>query len=663
MRKYIFIIILLGLAVYANSTFNGFTWDDEFLIQKNPAIMSWQYAWTHFVLDLYHSFSNYYRPIQMITYMVDFSVWRLNPFGYHLTNIFLHITASVLLFLFLLMISKDKRVAAIGAVLYTVHPANTGVVTYIAGRADILTAIFMLLSLMFINAHFKARTAKAAIVYYAASLISFLMALLSKEVSVIFPALIFCYRLFFIDDSEVDRSRAAIKFNYMSWFIIAAGVYLILRSCALNFQELGLFESRYTLYSRLLTFSEAIIAYIGIIFFPVDLHMERSIPYAASFWEKGVLLSVIGLLLVIWLAIKIKRISKEAFFGLISFFILLLPVSNIFPMTHNLAEHWLYIPLIGMSLAAATLCVYLWDNKTKLQPFLAFLFAGYFIFFSYQTVDRNLDWRDNFTIYHHTIKYDPDSIKMLNNLGNLYHDRKDLKKAIEFHTKAVAVNPREHRTRLNLGIDYEDAGNLDEALKQYELSKTLRPDYALAYLRIGNIYLKTGNADKAAVFYKIAADYDEFEIDARNKLGNIYFDKGLYEKSRKVYEEILKIDPYASGAHNNLANALSRLGLNENAVKEYEKAIELEPTNAEYLFNLGTEYGKDKKYGDAINTLKEAHRLKPKHVATLINLGAAYFHKGDSVSAEKEWAKVLRIDPQNPIVKDYLKRIKKRMPE
>ena len=91
----------------------------------------------------------------------------------------------------------------------------------------------------------EAFNSKKAAGYYIASLISFLLALLSKEVAVIIPVLMVFYRRFFIDDAEAERSRMAIKFHYISWFLIITGVYLILRSHALNFQELGLFESKY----------------------------------------------------------------------------------------------------------------------------------------------------------------------------------------------------------------------------------------------------------------------------------------------------------------------------------------------------------------------------------------------------------------------------------
>ncbi|MBU4376952.1 MAG: tetratricopeptide repeat protein [Candidatus Omnitrophica bacterium] len=658
LRKYALIIVLLSIAVYANSAFNGFVWDDEFLITKNPSIMSWNYAWIHFVLDLYHSFSNYYRPVQMITYMVDFSFWRLDPFGYHLTNILLHAILSVLFFLFLFLISKDKRIALVGAALYAVHPAHTGAVAYIAGRADILAAIFMLLSFIFFDAHFRTAKPKKVRIYYIASLIFFILSLLSKEAAVIIPVLILFYRLFFVSSEEAERSRGIIKFHYISWFIIITGVYLILRSCALNFQELGLFESRYSLYSRLLTFQEALIIYLGIVFFPVGLHMERSIDYAVSLWDKNVLLSLAGVLLIILALVRVRKVSKEACFGAIFFFVSLLPVSNIFPMNSNIAEHWLYIPLMGAMIFVSFLGMHLWDNKISMRPVIASLFMGYLIFFAYQTVDRNLDWKDDITIYSHTLRYAPDSIKMLNNIGNLYHAKRDFKKSLEFHKKAVAANPQEHRTRVNLGITYEDMGDTDEALRQYQISKDFRPDYALAYLRIGNIYLKKGNIGKAALFFKIAVKYDEFNIDARNKLGNIYFDEGFYEKAMGAYKKILEIDPYAAGAHNNLANALSRLGEADKAIEEYKKAIELDPENPEYFFNLGTEYGKEGMHGEAIGALKDAHRLNPRYVPALLNLGTAYFQKGEFVSAKKEWKKVLILDPQNTLAKDYLKKIK-----
>jgi len=655
MRKYFLLIILLILAVYYNSFGNEFVWDDEFLIVSNPAIMAWRHAWLHFVLDIYHSFSNYYRPIQMITYMVDFSLWRLNPFGYHLTNVLLHILVLFSVFILFKLTTEDVRIAFAGTLFYAVHPAHTAAVTYIAGRADSLTTLFSLLSLISFHWHFKVQNKHKAMFLYIFSLVSFMLALLSKEIAVVFPGIILCYRLFFISDNEVEHTRGAIKFHYIWPFIVILGVYLILRSNVLNFLEVGHFESSYPLYSRLLTSLKAFSIYLGIIFFPINLHMERGIPYVSSFFEKDVLLSGLLFLFVLWLAIRVKKVSRPASFGFLFFIISLMPVMDVYPLDPNMAEHWLYIPLIGFTMFLSCLGVKLWDVKENLRPVLLFILVFYLIFFSYQTVERNFDWQDEYTIYTHTYNYNPKSIKVLNNLGGLYHKRGDYDKAIIFHKKALEINPYEHKTIFNLGYDYEAMGKLDEALMQYEKCIKYMPNYAKAYFNIGNIYTVRKEYDKAIAAYQRAAQYDEFHVGARNNLGNIYFDRKRYEKAKEEYEEVIRINPYLPAPHSNLGNTLSRLKCYEEAIEEYKKAIELAPNNADYHAGLGMVYGELKKYDEAIEEFKEAYRLNPKDVEIIINLGVSYFHKGDFSAAEKEWQKVLRIDPENNIAMSYLK--------
>ena len=658
-RKYILLIILIILAIYSNSFRNEFVWDDQFLIAKNPSIMSWNYAWVHFALDLYHSFSNYYRPAQMITYMLDFSLWRLDPFGYHLTNILLHIFTALSLFMLLKLMTEDGRMAFIGTLFYAVHPAHTAAVTYIAGRADPLAAFFMLLSLILFHRHFKARNKHGMILLYFCSLFSFLLALLSKEAALILPAVILPYRLFFISNDEAKRRRSAVKFHYMSGFIIILAVYLILRVSALNFLESGILESRHALYSRLLTSLKAIGIYFEIIFLPFNLRMERSIPYALTFLEKEVMLSAMLIFFVFWLALRVRKVSETAFFGLLFFFISLLPVMNIFPMNSNLAEHWLYVPMMGISVFLSSLGLKLWTRRKSLRPFLALFMVCWLSFFSYKTFDRNFDWRDAQAIYTHTLNYNPVSIKMLNNLGNLEYAKGDFDRAIILHKKAVRINPAGYKTRLNLGIDYEALGMLDKALAQYKKSVLLKPDYAKAYFNIGNVYVKKKRHDMAVAAYQSAIRHDDFHIGARTNLGNVYFDNRLFELAKHEYLEVIRVNPYLPDAHNNLGNALKELGLRGEAVEEYEKAIELAPEEAEYHFNMGAVYGELGRYDEALSELKEAHRLRPMHVETLINLGAGYFHKGDIDSAKREWEKALRIEPENTPALRYLKRIRK----
>lgn len=574
----IFLIAVLGLVVYSNVLSGRFVWDDGHLVRDDVYIRDWAHLGNIFISNIGAGggyMCDYYRPLQTVSYLLDYSVWELNPVGYHLTNVFLHIAASVLLFLFILMITKDRRAAAIGAILYTVHPANTAAVAYISGRADILAAIFTLLSLMAFHANFKARTAARAAVYYAASLASFMAALLSKEIAVIIPLAAASYRWFFINDVETGHSRKNSEFNYILGFIIILGAYFFLRLHGPGIQRLGMFESEYPLYLRILTFLKAIMVYIGIIFFPVGLHMERDIPYAASFLESGVLFSAIGLILTIFLIIKIKRISKEALFGVVFFFIFLLPVSNVFPMSSNLAEHWLYLPMMGISLSAAVLGTHLWDNKAMMRPILACLSVGYFMFFAYQTADRNLDWRDDFTLYHNTIKYGPARVEALNNLGNIYRDRNDYKKAAALYRKALRIDPNLADAYNSLGLICDKSGRNKEAIKFFKIAIKADPNRVQPYINLGMMYNKIGKKEEAVKLYETAIRVDPYAADSYYNLGNLYLKYGENEKAIRSYRKAILINGKDADAYNNLAVIYKNMGKLDEAARLFEKSAEI----------------------------------------------------------------------------------------
>ena len=662
-KKFILILILVILAVYANSFRNEFVWDDEMLIVKNPSVASLRYAWTHFALDLYHSYSNYYRPVQMLTYMADFALWRLNPFGYHLTNVFLHICVSIFLFVLFRVLTGDARVGFAGSLFYAVHPAHTAVVTYIAGRADSLAALFMILSVLLLHRHFKAREGRSALLLLGASSAMFLFALLSKEAAVALPAVILFYRMFFIGDDELRRSRQRIRFHYISPFAVILGVYILLRLHALNFQENLFSQNAPVFYIRMLTSLKALGVYLGIVFFPIYMHMERSLPYAYSILEPDVLLAGVLCILMFLAVLRVRRISAPAFFGALFFIVSLLPVLNIYPMSCNLAEHWLSIPMIGMSLFLSSLGLRFWDDSKRIRPLLALFFACYLAFLSYQTFDRNFDWRSPRTIYTHTYVYSPKSVKMLNNLGNLYRREGDMRMALVLHRKAAVISPKDHKTILNIGLDYERMGMFEEALDKYKLSVRLKPNYAKGYFNIGNIYVNLGRPELAARAYEKAIRCDELYAKARVHLGNAYFETGRYEKAKAEYERAIEISPDMPFSYNGLGNVLSELGFYAESAEAYRKAIELSPTEeVSYYLNLGVAYGKMGRHNDSIRELERARQISPRDVKVLINLGAAYFYKGDTESAKKELRKALLVEPQNTLAARYLKSISESTP-
>ena len=177
-RWYPVVIVAAVLVVYANAFGNAFVWDDQYLIVENPAIKSWGRFWTLWTADLFpHVVSHYYRPLQALTYLVDYQLWTLAPFGYHLTSTLLHAGVALLFYRFVAALLGAPRAALIAALLFAVHPIHTEAVTYISGRSDPLSALFLLVALVGFVEGDRSRFT----VWRVGSLAAFAAALLARE--------------------------------------------------------------------------------------------------------------------------------------------------------------------------------------------------------------------------------------------------------------------------------------------------------------------------------------------------------------------------------------------------------------------------------------------------------------------------------------------------
>jgi len=192
----VFLIIILGFVVYGNSFHNDFFWDDKALIEDNRYVKDWSSISQTFTQDIGAGGDkkwNFYRPLQMVTYMGDYSLWKLNAKGYHLTNIVLHIFVALCIYWLMNVIFNNNFLSSLTGMLFIVHPVHTEAVTYIAGRADSLALLFMLLCFIF---YIKSPPSKR-IGQYLLMVLSYTLALLSKESSLILPALLLLYHISF----------------------------------------------------------------------------------------------------------------------------------------------------------------------------------------------------------------------------------------------------------------------------------------------------------------------------------------------------------------------------------------------------------------------------------------------------------------------------------
>ncbi len=585
----IFLLVIIGFSVYTFNLNNQLFWDDDEWIKSNIFVHNFSYLKEIFTQNVLAGFglnSNYYRPLLLLSFAFNYIIHGIAPFGYHLLSNGFHIANGVLIFL-LLGKFLNRRTSFLAALLFLIHPVQTEAVTYISGRGDPMSVFFMLTALWSYVKYFEIKRKLFAV----SSLLFAIFAVLSRETAILFPLLLM---IFYISFLSREKFISALKKSFIVslpfWMISI--VYFILRLTVFNFENTLNFYSQQNAYTenlffRLYTFGAVLIEYFKIIFYPVGLHMERSLPVATSLFQWPVwfgALIVLGVIFISFLLfrnlkienslkienwnLKIKEPNSDFriwFFGWAWFFVALGPVSGIIPINAIIYEHWLYLPLIGF----ATLTGFYLDkilfflkNNQKLITYYLLLITliAYFSFFTIQSIKRSILWGRPIEFYEDILKYSPESVRILTNLGNLYSVRGDSVKAAEFYIRAVETPDGKFFAEpyYNLGNIYRDSGQIDKAIEQYQKAIEADPNFPFAYQSLAEVYvnkkqdlisgieilekLKAIQPGNPRLYYNLGLLYlatNNFDLAVQNLESGLDFASGRDSEVEAAIKEIL----------------------------------------------------------------------------------------------------------------------------
>ena len=463
---FILLIVAAAFAVYVPSLRNGYVWDDSALIQRDPFIRSWRLiaeGFRHFLFTDATA-SDFYRPMQRLTYTWDYAWQGFHPALYHFDNILIHALAAVFLFLFverlLTLLDRPRAMqwAALVAGLWAIHPLYTSAVCYISGRADPLAALFGFCGLWLALRNTRSATAFAALLFFCA--------ICSKESGAIFLPL--CIALLML----LRLPRQAIK-RWVLLALLVAGASLTLRLTAEHIAPPA--STPLSWAARPIVALRAFAEYAGLFVAPVHLHMERDVlPFGqgdqattlriARNREFQTLLGALLLAAFIFWMRWARRRDRAVFAGLVCFGIAYLPICGLFSLNASVAEHWLYVPGAFLLLAALLSAAWLPISRPAGILILA-LWAGCL---GARTFLRNPDWHDQRTFLEQTIKDGGDSARMLINQGSLEITDGSTGQAIANLKDALALSPDQPFGLMNLGVAYLHAKEYELARKQFE---------------------------------------------------------------------------------------------------------------------------------------------------------------------------------------------------
>jgi tetratricopeptide (TPR) repeat protein len=577
------ILGLLGFItglLYANSLENGFLlWDDQSYIVENTLIQ--KLSWSH----IYQIFSSIlvgnYTPVTILSYAWDYAIWKLDPRGYHLTNLLLYLIDTFLVYILASKIFQRPPFALLSTLIFLVHPLHVESVTWLSARKDVLSLAFFLISFLLFIQYLEQMPAKSQgpknqtkfslRLKYLGALLSLILALLSKATTLVLPLVLVLYEVC-KNGLESHPRMIRLRFRiYLPFFLISALLTYVHIKVS---QVAGVIQEYHggSFYLTLLTVPKVLWHYLQHFFFPVNLSVWYEIPIATSILELSTLLPLFTLLIILGLTMKSYTLSKRVFFALSWFFITLLPVSNLISTSTLVADRYLFIPSLGLSilLGIALENLFYFFDPFKI-PFHNRLFSPDFprtlallgsifllLFYSILTVERNTVWFNNYTLWSDALEKSPDSYLVHHNLGTAYFQAGYLEAAKKEYEEALRIKPTALGTRYNLGILYAKKDQVDLAEAEFQKILELSPWHAEAHYNLGLLYDRQKRWDEAISAYQSALRFRPDYVEAHNNLGVLYYRKGLLDQAIEEFNQALKLKPDYVKSQNNLRLAYSR---------------------------------------------------------------------------------------------------------
>jgi tetratricopeptide (TPR) repeat protein len=570
----VLMIVLAGVLVYGNSLRGELLWDDINLVQTNPFIKDWSYLPQIFLSSIRSGageVTNFYRPVQFLIYGIGYSFWQLNVAGYHCVSVLVHVLAALSVYRLTGMLFQDGLLARLTGILFVIHPVHTEAVSYISGVADPLAALFMLWCFALYIKGFDqgsfAQTAAMCLVY--------VLALLSRENSLILPALIWLYHKTF------DRPVA---FKRLGALVATAVVYIIWRwVLSGNFLAEGVVHP--PLMRRLPGMFVALTEYVRLLMAPFNLHMEYG-GLLFDFREWRVFAGIVFLIILMVCAFKGRKQNRLLSFSAGWFLIALIPSSNIFPINAYMAEHWLYLPSLGFFWALSCGIRILWRGE-KTRAAAVGVTVLLCVFFAALTLRQNRYWRDAVTFYTRMLKLVPYSSRLYNNLAMAYHEKGQEEKLVALLRNAVEIDRDNAVAYNNLGNALKNLDRHDESITAYEEAIRLNPGYSGAYYNLGLIYADVkGQKGKAVELFTKAVEIEPLFYQGYHKIGLLRFEEGKVPEAVALLKKAQGINPDDAELYRSLGYIYIHSGEAGRAKEMYQKALKLNPRFAQVYNDL-----------------------------------------------------------------------------
>ncbi len=612
------LVLLAGITflIYSNTLDSPFEFDDTEKITENPAIRMTELSWEGIKTAVLGSRPKS-RPLPNISFALNFYMGRYNVIGYHLTNIFIHLAAGLLLFFLVRLTLRSFApptgtrswpapgwLAFFASLLWLVQPVNTQAVTYTVQRMASMAALFFILSLFLyawgrVQWRARGKLTLAAALAFSGCVLSGTCAILSKENAAMLPIIILLYEWFFFQDLSVSIPKRQIL-----WIVGVILIFSVIAICYLGVNPLdrilnGYTQQEFTLPERVMTEWRVIIYYVSLFFYPhsVRLILDHDYPLSYSLAEPGTTLFCLGAVFaLIMLCIYLARRHRFLAFCLAWFLATLVIESSVIGLD-TIFEHRTYLPFMLFMAGGAYLALgYIRPTKAAIIGLCMVALV-----FSIWTWQRNTIWQSPIDLWTDNVHKSPNDPRPHGSLGMAHLDR-----------------------------TYNDADQVDRAIHHCKTALAL------------------GSGTQWRVKYKWSVLYN---------LGDALRRKGQVDQAVAYYLQVLEIKPMHTKARINLASILIQKQRYSDALAHLEPVLSAE-SNAEAHVNAGVAFAHINRIDEAVFHFRKALIIHPDIAETHNNLGVLLIQKGDLQAAQSHFKTALRLRPEYGNARQNLEKLR-----
>jgi tetratricopeptide (TPR) repeat protein len=572
------------LVSFANGLTGGFTYDDKAIVRDDARIQSVEKLPEIFTTHYFGgtlATGTAYRPVDLLSFAANFAIHGKHTFGYHLVNVALHTANTILLFL-LFRRRFGSDVAGGAALLFAVLPVHVEAVTSIVGRAEVLSAFFLLTAFLAAERAFQNRRSAP---YLAAVALS-LLANFTKESAAVFPALFFLWSMLsergniLLKAWRLLRSRFAFFAGLSVPLLATFAVRRLVLKGFLISKQAGIFELENPLVSasplaRAGNACAILLRGVGRTMFPLYLSGDESawqlpvLPVRSFlFWGSAMAVA----LLVAGAILNFSR-RPEAF-GILFFLLAALPTANLLFVTGTImAERLLYLPSAGLVLVSASLLLgEALPLKRRKAGFR--ILTGAVLLFSARTIIRNTVWESDESLFSNLIETSPRSAKAHYDFAYMSADKKRTLPAYQHYRRATEIYKNYYDAWAGRGRLAGDLGDLSETMADARKAVEIFPTYENGWYTLAFGAERRGDFSAAEEAFRTGLKNCPSSYPLTYHQAVFLWRRGRVEEAIAAYKKAEDLAPDSAVNEEDLGRIYAFRGRTEDAEEEWDAALE-----------------------------------------------------------------------------------------